>query len=172
MSEHAAIRILSVDDHPVLQQGIAAMIHSQPDMELVAEARNGREAAERFREHHPDVTLMDLRLPDMNGIDAIIAIRKEFPDARIIVLTTFEGDAEIQRALEAGARAYLLKSMTPRELLDGIRHVRAGRKRPWWQPSPSRPASPNDSRTSTARACATSSEARDLRWCFSTATPR
>ncbi len=129
MSEHAAIRILSVDDHPVLQQGIAAMIHSQPDMELVAEARNGREAAERFREHHPDVTLMDLRLPDMNGIDAIIAIRKEFPDARIIVLTTFEGDAEIQRALEAGARAYLLKSMTPRELLDGIRQVHAGKKR-------------------------------------------
>jgi DNA-binding NarL/FixJ family response regulator len=124
-----SIRILTVDDHPLLQEGIAAMIRSQPDMELVGEARNGRDAVQRFRETMPDVTLMDLRLPDMNGIDVMIAIRGEFPEARIVVLTTFEGDAEIHRALAAGARGYLLKSMPPRELLDGIRQVHAGKKR-------------------------------------------
>jgi len=123
------IRILSVDDHPLLQEGIAAMIRSQPDMELAGEARSGQDALEKFRETRPDVVLMDLRLPDMNGIDAMIAIRGEFPEARVVVLTTFEGDAEIKRALAAGARGYLLKSMPPRELLDGIRQVHAGKKR-------------------------------------------
>jgi DNA-binding NarL/FixJ family response regulator len=129
MSARAPIRVLSVDDHPLLRQGISAMIKSQPDMLLVAEASNGREGLERFREHRPDVTLMDLRLPDMNGIDAMIAIRTEFPEARVIILTTFEGDVEIQRALEAGARGYLLKSMPPKDLLDAVRQVQAGKKR-------------------------------------------
>jgi DNA-binding NarL/FixJ family response regulator len=129
MSASALIRVLSVDDHPLLREGISAMIKSQTDMELVAEASTGREGLERFRQQRPDVTLMDLRLPDMSGIDAVTAIRAEFPDARIIILTTFEGDVEIQRALEAGARGYLLKSMPPRELLDGIRQVHAGKKR-------------------------------------------
>jgi DNA-binding NarL/FixJ family response regulator len=123
------IRILSVDDHPLLQEGIAAMIRSQPDMELAGEARSGQDALAKFRETRPDVVLMDLRLPDMNGIDVMIAIRGEFPEARVVVLTTFEGDAEIKRALAAGARGYLLKSMPPRELLDGIRQVHAGKKR-------------------------------------------
>jgi len=129
MSASTSIRILTVDDHPLLRQGISAMIRSQRDMELVAEASTGKEGLERFREHRPDITLMDLRLPDMNGVDVMAAIRAEFPDARIIVLTTFEGDVEIQRALEAGARGYLLKSMPPKELLDGIRQVHAGKKR-------------------------------------------
>src|SRR3989454_9557411 len=129
MGEAVKIRVFSVDDHPLVHEGIATVIRNQPDMSLVAEAVNGREAVQRFREHTPDVTLMDLRLPDISGIDAMIAIRTEFPEARIIMLTTFEGDAEIQRALEAGARGYLLKTTPPSDLLDIIRHVHAGRKR-------------------------------------------
>jgi DNA-binding NarL/FixJ family response regulator len=129
MSAPVPIRILAVDDHPLLREGVAAMIKSQGDMELVAEASTAKEGLEQFRRHRPDITLMDLRLPDMNGVDAIAAIRTEFPDARIIVLTTFEGDVEIQRALQAGARGYLLKSMPPKELLEGVRQVHAGKKR-------------------------------------------
>jgi len=129
MSEAVKIRIISVDDHPLLHEGIATIIRSQPDMSLVAEAADGREALQQFRKHKPDVTLMDLRLPDMSGIDAMIAIRAEFPEARVIILTTFAGDVEIQRALEAGARAYMLKSMPPKELVEVIRQVHAGKKR-------------------------------------------
>jgi DNA-binding NarL/FixJ family response regulator len=128
VSAEAPIRLLSVDDHPLMREGIAAILRHQPDMRLVAEAANGREALERFREHQPDVTLMDLRLPGMSGIDALIAIRAEFPAARVVMLTTFEGDVEIQRALQAGARGYLLKTMPPGDLLAGIREVHAGRK--------------------------------------------
>jgi DNA-binding NarL/FixJ family response regulator len=123
------IRVLSVDDHPLLSEGIAIMINSQPDMVLVAQALSGSDAIRQYREHQPDVTLMDLRLPDLSGIDAMIAIRTEFADARIVMLTTFEGDVEIQRALEAGARGYLLENMPPSEILDVIRHVHAGKKR-------------------------------------------
>jgi DNA-binding NarL/FixJ family response regulator len=129
MNEAAKIRVFSVDDHPLLHEGIATVIRNQPDMSLVAEASNGREGIQRYREHKPDVTLMDLRLPDMSGIDAMIAIRSEFPEARVVILTTFTGDVEIQRALEAGARAYILKSMPPKELVDVIRQVHAGKKR-------------------------------------------
>ncbi len=129
MSAQARIRVFSVDDHPLMREGIAAMIRNQPDMQLVAEAADGREAIQRFREHQPDVTLMDIRLPDMSGIDALIAIRAEFAEARILMLTTFEGDVEVQRALQAGARGYMLKSMPPKDLLEGIREVHAGRKR-------------------------------------------
>ena len=128
MSQGNRIRVLSVDDHPLLREGIAAIINAQPDMTLVAGAANGHDALVLFREHRPDVTLMDLRLPDMSGIDALIAIRAEFDDARIVLLTTFEGDAEIQRALQAGAMGYMLKSMPPRELLAGIREIHAGKK--------------------------------------------
>ena len=129
MSDVARIRILSVDDHPLLNEGIAAIINSQPDMQLVAQATSGRDAVAQFRQHLPDVTLMDLRMPDMSGIDTVIAIRAEFPDARIIMLTTFQGDVEIQRALEAGARGYLLKSMPPKDMVAVIRQVHAGKKR-------------------------------------------
>jgi DNA-binding NarL/FixJ family response regulator len=124
-----AIRILTVDDHPLMRGGIAAMIQTQDDMLLVAEAASGGDGIAQFREHRPDITLMDLLLPDMSGIDALIAIRSEYPDARVIMLTTFEGDVEIQRALAAGARGYLLKGMPPAELIKGIREVNAGRKR-------------------------------------------
>ena len=131
MSKMAAvmIRVMTVDDHPLMREGIATLIRSQADMVLVAEAADGAEALQRFREHRPDITLMDLRLPDRNGIDVLIAIRAEFPDARVIMLTTFEGDVEMQRSLQAGARGYLLKSMPPSELIAGIRDVHGGRKR-------------------------------------------
>jgi DNA-binding NarL/FixJ family response regulator len=122
------IRILMVDDHPLLREGVAALIAGCADMKLVAQASDGREAISQFRSHHPDVTLMDLQMPDMNGIDAIIAIRGEFPDARIVVLTTYSGDALAQRALKAGAKAYVLKSHVRKDLLEIIRTVHAGKK--------------------------------------------
>ena len=122
------IKIMTVDDHPILRQGIAALIADEPDMTLVAEATNGREAIQQFRANRPDVTLMDLQMPEMNGLDAMIAIRGEFADARIIVLTTYAGDVQARRALQAGARAYLLKNSLHKELLDTIRAVHAGRK--------------------------------------------
>ncbi len=123
------IRVLCVDDHPLLREGIAALVASQPDMDLAAEASNGREAIEQFRKHRPDVTLMDLQMPEMNGVDAMGAIRAEFPEARIIVLTTYSGDVQVMRALKAGARAYLLKGLLRKELLETIRAVHSGQKR-------------------------------------------
>jgi DNA-binding NarL/FixJ family response regulator len=129
MNDQVQIRVFGVDDHPLLNEGIAAIINNQRDMQLVCQATSGQEAIEQYRNCRPDVTLMDLRLPDMNGIDTLIAIRGEFLEARIIMLTTFEGDVDIQRALEAGARGYVLKSMPPQELVGVIRQVHAGKKR-------------------------------------------
>jgi DNA-binding NarL/FixJ family response regulator len=128
MTKQACIRVLTVDDHPLFREGIATVIKDQSDMLLVAEASSGNEAIERFREYQPDVTLMDLRLPDLSGVDAMIAIRTVFFDARIVLLSTFDGDAEIHRALQAGAWGYMLKSMPPPELVGVIRQVHSGNK--------------------------------------------
>jgi DNA-binding NarL/FixJ family response regulator len=127
-AESAPIRILAVDDHALLREGIAGLVAGQSDMSLVAQASNGREAIHQYRKHRPDITLMDLQMPEMNGVDAMIAIRGEFPDARIIVLTTYTGDVQVLRALKAGARAYLLKNLLHKELLETIRAVYAGKK--------------------------------------------
>jgi DNA-binding NarL/FixJ family response regulator len=129
MNDQAQIRVFSVDDHPLLNEGIAALIHNQRDRRLVGQASSGHEAIQQYRQHQPDVTLMDLRLPGMNGIDTMITIRGEFPEARIIVLTTFEGDVDILRALEARDRGYVLKSMPPQDLVGVIRQVHTGQKR-------------------------------------------
>jgi len=123
------IRVLAVDDHPLLREGIATLLAAQPDMKLVAEASNGREAIEQYRTHRPDVILMDLQMPEMNGVDAMIAICSEFPAARVIFLTTYTGDVQVMRALRAGARGYLLKNLLRKELLETIRAVHAGQKR-------------------------------------------
>jgi DNA-binding NarL/FixJ family response regulator len=123
-----AIRILVVDDHPVVRAGVVGLVGDQPDMNIVGQASNGREAIQQFRNHHPDIVLMDLQMPDMNGLDAMIAIRDEAPQARVIVLTTYAGDAQVLRAIKAGARGYLLKSALHKDLLDTIRAVHAGRK--------------------------------------------
>jgi DNA-binding NarL/FixJ family response regulator len=127
-SSPTPIRILAVDDHSIFRQGIVAILADHKDMEVAAEAANGREAIQQFRMHQPDITLMDLQMPEMNGLDALIAIRGEFPDAKVIVLTTYTGDVQVIRALKAGARGYLLKTLLHRELLETIRAVHAGRK--------------------------------------------
>jgi len=123
-----SIRILTVDDHPVVRNGIAGLVQDQSDMLLVGEASNGREAIQQFRAHQPDVTLMDLQMPEMSGVDAIIAIRDQFPRARVIVLTTYTGDVQVVRALKAGAQGYLIKNLLHKELLDAIRRVHSGKK--------------------------------------------
>ena len=128
MSDAKPVRVMSVDDHPLLREGIATIINTQLDMTLVASAATGAEGIEKFREFQPDVALIDLRLPDLSGIEVIIAIRAENVDARLIVLTTFEGDVEMQRALKAGASGYLLKSMPPKQMVETIRAVHAGKK--------------------------------------------
>ena len=128
MNDDRKIRVLTVDDHPVVRNGIAGLVGDQADMVLVGEASNGREAIQQFRTHKPDVTLMDLQMPELNGIDAIIAIRAEFPQARVIVLTTYTGDVQIVRALKAGAQGYLLKNLLHKELLDAIRSVHGGKR--------------------------------------------
>src|SRR5580700_5148455 len=129
MNTAPRIRVFCVDDHPLMREGIAAVIRNEPDMQLVAEASTGHEAIEGFRQHRPDVTLMDLRMPDMSGIEAITAIRAEFPNARIIVLTTYAGDVQAAGALKAGASGYLLKNLVRKELLETIRAVYAGKRR-------------------------------------------
>jgi DNA-binding NarL/FixJ family response regulator len=128
VSDSAPIRVLAVDDHPLVREGIGGLVRIQPDMVLVAEAANGREAIQQFRTHRPDVTLMDLQMPEMNGLDALIAIRNEFPEARVIMLTTYEGDVHILRALKAGAQGYLLKNTLHSDLLRTVRAVHAGKR--------------------------------------------
>ena len=128
IAESKPIQILTVDDHPIFRQGIAGLLADQADMSLVAEAANGQEAIQQFRAHHPDITLMDLQMPEMSGLDATIAIRSEFPNAKIIVLTTYTGDVQVLRALKAGARAYLIKNLLYKELLETIRAVHSGKK--------------------------------------------
>jgi DNA-binding NarL/FixJ family response regulator len=128
MSDASPIRVLTIDDHPLFRNGVAALLASQPDMQVVAEGANGRDAIRLFRTHRPDVTLMDLQMPEMSGLEATIAIRAEFAEARIVVLTTYAGDVQVLRALQAGARGYLLKTLADKELLDTIRGVHQGRR--------------------------------------------